>query len=92
MIPVDLNRLREAREAFLPLDPAENHPIGIELMRRVTDAVDAVLDAPTVRWCETHESVAPFGNPNNCESWSRGAIGGCSISVRALVPVKGGQE
>ena len=90
MIPVDLDRLREAREAFGPIDPEDNHPVGIYLMRQLTDAVQAVLDAPTVWWCAKYRKDLPADRRTvECHVYPEHHPDCGWVN---LVPVKGGQE
>lgn len=87
MIPVDLNRLREAQSGRMAI-PERN------TVRR--DAVDAVLDAPTVWWCMEHDMpeldyerdhvACPHGQRSRYVGWD------CDMRPGKWVPVVGGQE
>lgn len=82
MTPVELNRLRAALEAAEDIVPSWVQP--------AIDAAQAVLDAPTVWWCQTNNKEA------ESELWA-GSIrcAGCYSDLsddddcgeRALVPV-----
>lgn len=90
MIPVDLNRLREATESGWT--QFENHGDTMVAMPRPRfdeyhQTSRAVLDAPTVRWCAV-TGTNELG-PEECEGVCDPDHGCGRV---ALVPVKGGQE
>ena len=78
---VDLDRLREARE-YAGANTAEREYLA--------KTADAVLDAPTVWWCEAYRGGAGHMD----EPCVAGSKHDYPMPCRwvALVPVKGGQE
>ena len=79
MIPVDLNRLREA---LSPSDMKDTFAV-------IDDAAEAVLNAPTVLWCgEYRRATVMLEASGVCGECGKDAEkSGCGPV--ALVPVKG---
>lgn len=78
MIPVDLNRLREARGSSVWIGGSENTADDAV----INAAVGAVLDAPTVWWCAN--KMEGFSVMHACCASDHGC------GFMALVPVRRG--